>query len=1458
MDASHDCSPDSGLNIIEAAFIIPSGKATSPALIQASLAFALSKYLNDSKIVLGLRQVDDAAPLASNPSAVKPITVEVDLADTITQYLRAVQATNDETNTFKASDYHVVLVVHSGSDNGDRQRQILRASSALFMPTSRMDIHYWSNGKEIRFLAHFDASKASRSQVQHILDSYQEVLREFHTIPDSQPLSTIRYTPAEHINSMQKMNKVLPKAEEALIGERIRQQALQRPDAPALCSWDIDAEISYRDLDVLTTKLAQELIRRRSTREEFIAFCFEKSAWAIVSILAILKAGSGFVFIDPSQPKSRTEAIVNASKAKTILASPQYGPSLKDAFDEVIIVDEASISALRSLDSISLPSILPNDAAYIINTSGSTGVPKSIVIEHSALSTAITSMMPLADFSSTSRVLQYSAFTFDIHINEIFTTLAYGGCICMPSEEERMGDVAVPINRMNVTVADLTPRVAQLLNPEDVPSLRYLISSGESCNASLIAQWGDAVTLSNAYGPSECTVTCSFRVGLNTKTHPNNIGRANAARLWVVDPTDHDVLSPIGAVGELLVEGPLLARGYTNPEQTAKSFIRDPAWAASGGRFYKTGDLVRYTDDGSLLFIGRKDSQIKLNGRRVELGEIEHAISVCSQVDVAVVQFLPDGIYGQQLVAVVVLESSSPSQAVPGPIECIDDPDLAQTASQISQLKKQLQGSLSAHLIPNTWLAVKSIPVNNNGKSDRKAVKAYLESRDVYVNHADATKAAALPEPQYQLKQEPIEGNTQVHAGSEETKLQTLYAEALNVPIAMIKPQSNFFELGGTSLKAMKLGFIARREQLPITVPLLLKYPVLQDLASQLRQDTSNTKAKTTLQDKPILPFELVGGKKAAQDILNAHSYLHDIQWSTVADMYPCTPLQAGLLALSAYNPGTYTSQYVFRMREDIDVSRFCSAWKRCLEETEILRAMIVPSDEHGPCQVILAADEKRRWITNNNQHQSLDAYLTEDATQHISYGSLLNRFAMVEDSRYFVWTTHHAAYDGFSIALVLRKVQQIYDGAEVQPTVSVARLVKYIGDLDQDKAKQFWASYLENTSTVHYPRMMPSSSSGQAALPDAEQQVTMKFESSSLSSSDITMSTIIRAAWGLVISRYSESDDVVFGTTMSGRTVPVQDIEHMSGPTITTVPVRVLVSPKQDVKQWLKRIQDDSAAMMEFDHVGIPSIASYGSGCKAASSFNNLIIVQPEGISDVTLLDMPAILDREGILKEEQTYPLNVEVTMMKKGLRIRVNHNTEVIPETQALRMMHHLSQAIRELSAAAGDASKTIGDVSLVSAQDLDEICSWNRVVPPAFDTTIVEQFLLRAKEHPDDPAVCAWDGNLTYAEVDHLSLALAQHLASLGVGEGVIVPFCFNKSLWAVIATLAIMRTGAAFVAVDPEHPQSRVSAIIAKCKATIMVTTPQHASKFTSQALQVVQVSDSFCRSLTLTLNLSTA
>lgn len=234
-------------------------------------------------------------------------------------------------------------------------------------------------------------------------------------------------------------------------------------------------------------------------------------------------------------------------------------------------------------------------------------------------------------YNTSSRILQFAANTFDVSIGDIFGALFYGGCVCVPSDDQRINDLSAIIRKMDVNQACLTPTIAQTLNRSEIPSLKTIALGGESLTRKDLEMWSQGVRLINIYGATEATIWCmASEVGKREDSTPSNIGKSFAGVTWVVDTFEHNRLASVGAVGELVIEGPLLARGYHNDsKKTAAAFIGNAAWAKHfkpdrRRQFFKTGDLVRYNLDSTLNFIGRKDTQVKLRGQRVELGEIEY------------------------------------------------------------------------------------------------------------------------------------------------------------------------------------------------------------------------------------------------------------------------------------------------------------------------------------------------------------------------------------------------------------------------------------------------------------------------------------------------------------------------------------------------------------------------------------------------------------------------------------------------------------------------------------------------------------------------------------------------------------------------------------------------------------------------------------------------------------------
>ena len=534
---------------------------------------------------------------------------------------------------------------------------------------------------------------------------------------------------------IRRWNSAFPDKIDSCVHDLLLQHAKESPHSPALCSWDGD--LTYDELDKISMRLAHHFINAGIGQEVLVPVCFKKSMYTIVAMVAVLRAGGAFIPLDPSHPGDRLKAIIQKANAKFIIASPDTAHLFVDTAATVINVSLSLLEILpESVDS-PLPYIRPHSAAFVLFTSGSTGKPKGIVQEHASVCTSAIAHGRALHVSSTSRVLQYAAYTFDVSMMDIFTTLIYGGCVCTPSEEDRMSNITQVMNAMRVNYVLFTPSVASLITPEDVPGLQTLALGGEAVTKENIHRWAGKVQLLNCYGPAECAASTIGELK-GVAPRPGTIGRAFGCGLcWVADPINHNRLVPIGAVGELLVEGPTLARGYLDDvEKTKAAFIKSPTWLLDIGpgrprRIYKTGDLVRQNSDGSFDFVGRKDLQFKIRGQRVELGEVEHSLSMYPGIAMSMAAYPQSGPYSKSLVGVLQLRHETLRLSTPSaPICLLSRQQLEATQFIKANLSLYMESRLPKYMVPNHWLVVEKLPLSVSGKIDRKLVDAWLVSTD--------------------------------------------------------------------------------------------------------------------------------------------------------------------------------------------------------------------------------------------------------------------------------------------------------------------------------------------------------------------------------------------------------------------------------------------------------------------------------------------------------------------------------------------------------------------------------------------------------------------------------------------------------------------------------------------------------------------------------------------------------
>ena len=521
----------------------------------------------------------------------------------------------------------------------------------------------------------------------------------------------------------------------ACMHDLVSAKSEQIPDSEAVCSWE--GSLTYLELNRISTVAADRLQSVGVGPGHYVPFAYEKSIWAVVAMLAILKAGGAFVPLNPQDPKARLEQILLGVSAQVVVTSEGFAGLFKEIVKEVVVISKETAQSrdltLSNGQNGNVKTVTrnacPEDPIFVLFTSGSTGTAKGMIHTHRSSCTHAFSHGRAMGYHG-ARVLQFAAYTFDVAIFDIFTSLLFGGCICIPSEEERRHGIVKVIRSLRADHAIFTPSFAGVIDPTEVPTIKTMSVGGEALPQERIQRWAEKVRLIQIYGPAEVGIclTMEMRIG----TRPETVGQPlDNSSCWLVDPTDSDRLVPIGTVGELVVAGPSVAQGYLNDAaRTARSFIAAPTWAQRMGlqysRFYKVGDLLRYNLDaldGTFDFIGRKDAQIKLRGQRLEPGEIEYHIGHLPDVTVCMVTRPEYGCFAGELIVMVQLHDKKDQSS-----RVRDEPlCLAPVQSlRIDIVRQHLEKLLPRYMIPSACLVVNSMPFVPSLKVDRRRVDKWL------------------------------------------------------------------------------------------------------------------------------------------------------------------------------------------------------------------------------------------------------------------------------------------------------------------------------------------------------------------------------------------------------------------------------------------------------------------------------------------------------------------------------------------------------------------------------------------------------------------------------------------------------------------------------------------------------------------------------------------------------------
>ncbi|KAJ3497576.1 hypothetical protein NLG97_g1795 [Lecanicillium saksenae] len=881
----------------------------------------------------------------------------------------------------------------------DKLDELIKESQELFENTGT--IHFV--GMEGLTLT-FHVPGASRMQLRNMLRTFEIVVHGI-TLDPNIKISDLELCSTNDEMQLHTWNSLEPSTgSDKGILSAILDYATEEPGRMAVEAWD--GNLSYRDLENLSSQLAEHLVKRgleyRLESPQYVPLLFEKSYRTVLAMVAVAKVGCAFVLLDPSQPLKRLQSICDQIHAPMVVCSASLietaaalSPSTVSLDSKMDIFDRntAPVPSTRCRDQAR------NHALYGVFTSGSTGRPKGITVDHDAFVSCAHAYIEKVGMNKQTRTFQFASYAFDVSISDTLNSLLVGGCLCIPSDVERLQSVATCIQRLEPTWADLTPSLLRHLSLQDLHTIKTVVVSGEALPRDVVGSWGEQIRLINVYGPAECSVQSTMCTNVSTDS-PSNIGTAIVGATWIVDPSNHDKLRPIGAIGELLIEGPHLGRGYLDePTKTQQAFIHAPAWLnkfrepalcdySKRERLYCTGDLVQYEADGSLRYIGRKDTQVKLRGQRIELEEIEHHLreSLPAQVDVAaeVISMHQDSAPAVTLVAFVTrrqekLDTSSTLPFLKKPCKNL--------VNDIFLALEKVQKSIPEYMIPGLFLSASYIPLTPSGKVDRRRLR-------------EEASQLSMKE----VKQYMVEDKVSYTIQTELTeKVASSFAMVLNVPIEDMSPHADFFALGGDSISAMRV------------VSQLRKTGYILETGDILRRRTIG-KIAAAVKPASQLSVSTRPGPKS------------DIESGLAFDL---SPIQQMFFTDSPNGENYFNQSFFVAVSRNVDMVELRNAARALVGRHAMLRARFNRSDKNIWTQRITQNIEESFFCQEYQMHKRQDANPIMNSIQrgfNLERGPIfsISLFRIQsEDKPYIFINTHHAVIDLVSYRIILEDLEQ-------------------------------------------------------------------------------------------------------------------------------------------------------------------------------------------------------------------------------------------------------------------------------------------------------------------------------------------------------------------------------------------------------------------------------------------------
>ncbi|KAL9594233.1 MAG: hypothetical protein Q9179_005489 [Wetmoreana sp. 5 TL-2023] len=1291
-----------------------SGMPTTRAVLHAAWALCLSRLSGDGKACFGIHidgrsvPVDGIARMTGPVAAMVPCAIDLatlatgdsllevvrDYVDAVTPFLHTPDSSETSSGqgmgTTSRSFRNVLLINNcpaSVPQAGPTEiiEPIRTRSSEISFHGTRLVTRCsgMANGT-LCIEMQFDKQVISPEDIEILLQQYKHAITQLLSKP-SVALAELEPVSSYERSLLLDWNTNSPSRVDACIQDQIRDVARRQSTAPAICSWECD--LDHGQLDDLSDRMAALLQKNGIKAGTMVPFFCEKSAAAIIVMLGILKIGGVLVALDLDYPARRLGAILANVGASTIIASSTLSERVnaKVPATSTVLVDMERIQSLPHGGPQQV-AIQPSDTCYVTYTSGSTGTPKGIVISHANLASSVHHSHRLFGMTTATRTLQFSNFIFDAVMYEVFMTLVCGGCVCVPQEAERLNNIAGAIQRTRSNCVLLSPSTATILIPSEVPTLRTLCLCGEPFPRNMIERWNH-VRLMNGYGPSETTIMSSqCIVSPNSGKHHLNVGRPTACRYWVVDPNNHDQLVPIGSTGELLVQGPVVAQGYLrDAEKTKKVFIEPPIWTSDFGsldlsshRWYKTGDLVKQTADGSVVFDGRKGTQVKLAGQRVELEEVEHHLGRLSDPGwtLAVELIKPSGEDQDPCLAMFFALASLDGELTGPGTPCKLLPPLLHKAWV---LRQALVSTLPAYMVPQYFIRLNRLPLTSSWKTDRVGLRRLgaTLSREQLRAYSGLAGGAGHEEPSL----EGINGEKAKQVKDPEAELRKLWARELALPLDCIKATDDFFSLGGSSIRAMRLVNTARRAGFALTVTDVFSTPVLLDMAAKMRPvpsgHVSNPKGGPflTSQTRPPSSSNSTSISSSLMTCLTQLGFAMD-EIESVAE---ATDVQADMLAISELDGEGFHTTFTLASTAGFDVARITKACEKLIRHHSLLRTAFV---QHGANleQVVLKTPPKDMILVSTTEGE-------KDQDKHVGInhvlGNRLPQFRLQvkgERCHQLRFKIRHAYYDAIYLSMILEDLGAAYAQQSLPRRPCFHDWISHVTSLDKAASRGFWRQTLHGSSMTYLVPPTGPATSGYPCRDEISMRVPL------LNTSYGTPASVVQAAWALVLSCATGQQDIVFGAPNANRNASFPDIDRLPGPCLNNLPVRARFDDAAVITlgSLAVQIQAQAVTAIPHQHVGVRDIIRNCTDWPPWTRFSSVVLYQNhesflEHGASITYGDVDCTCWGTGAVG--QAGDVWVVVTPEPTEHVVRMSYSRRTLPEEKA-QWIARLFQTVLEM--------------------------------------------------------------------------------------------------------------------------------------------------------------------------------